>query len=685
MSLDNFYRLREDFIILGLTGRTGGGCSDIAKFLSKDRNPFKSIKISQKMHINEYQKFKICEKFLNDKSRAWIPFKIIKYKNVLVLYFLFELYKELDKDFNNLDLKPLISFFEKFYNSEEVRTPRIGQENITEKIIEKTIFPFLETKVSDLKSIVNSFELEGKEGNLNKILENIQNKKKFNDCFFSNFDSFCRDFIRQIDNINPFTRQIFLQDLSGNLRSFGEVKYTPNAQSANNIYTIADSIKHLIKINKKVEEKCRLVIDALRNSLEINYFRERYSGFYLISSNRDYEGVREYLFKKLQNLNVKNGDKDEEYVNKLLYLDEQHYRTNEFKKGIFTSPDIENCIQKADYYIFRPWEETKISDNEDFKYYSFELQILKLIALILKPGLVTPNALERNMQLAFSSKYNSGCISRQVGAIVTDKFYSVKSVGWNEVPENQTPCSLRSLPDLINGKTDKVFTDFEKKGGDYDGKSFKKKVSEMILQVEPKVKNFEKQLQGHNCPFCFKELHNSFEGKDNQVHTRSLHAEENAMLQITKYGGQGIKDGNLFTTASPCELCSKKAYQLGIKNIYYIDPYPGIAQTQILKGGVKNPYLYMFQGAVGRGYFKLYDPYMSIKDETRLRTKLKPQVSQKAKALQLKDILVDSLPLSENRELISYLDGIKNDEDILDKIVKLMKRGLGDHSSENQK
>ncbi|WP_235846252.1 deaminase [Morganella psychrotolerans] len=59
--------------------------------------------------------------------------------------------------------------------------------------------------------------------------------------------------------------------------------------------------------------------------------------------------------------------------------------------------------------------------------------------------------------------------------------------------------------------------------------------------------------------------------ENNQVHTRSLHAEENAFLQISKYGGTGVQHGSLYTTASPCELCAKKAYQLGIKEIVFID------------------------------------------------------------------------------------------------------------------
>lgn len=107
----------------------------------------------------------------------------------------------------------------------------------------------------------------------------------------------------------------------------------------------------------------------------------------------------------------------------------------------------------------------------------------------------------------------------------------------------------------------------------------------------------------------------------NQVHTRALHAEENAFLQLAKYGGIGIKGGNLFTTASPCELCSKKAYQLGIRNIYYIDPYPGISVRHILS--FKNihgskPEMHLFVGAIGRAYTTLYSQKLSIKDELEL-------------------------------------------------------------------
>lgn len=91
------------------------------------------------------------------------------------------------------------------------------------------------------------------------------------------------------------------------------------------------------------------------------------------------------------------------------------------------------------------------------------------------------------------------------------------------------------------------------------------------------------------------------------------------MLQISKYGGQGLKGGILFTTASPCELCSKKASQLGIEKVYFIDPYPGISEPQILSNNRnKKMQLNQFKGVIGKSYNKLYEPFMAYKDEVTI-------------------------------------------------------------------
>ena len=146
-------------------------------------------------------------------------------------------------------------------------------------------------------------------------------------------------------------------------------------------------------------------------------------------------------------------------------------------------------------------------------------------------------------------------------------------------------------------------------------------------------------LNGVNLTYCFKDIHNSKHVTaqiENQVHTRSLHAEENAFLQLAKYGSSGIKGGKLFSTACCCELCAKKAYQLGIKEIYYIDSYPGISQKHILECGDNRPKMILFHGAVGRAYVSLYNPFLSLKDEIEEVTGVHVEDIETGKEEQLK-------------------------------------------------
>jgi tRNA(Arg) A34 adenosine deaminase TadA len=141
-----------------------------------------------------------------------------------------------------------------------------------------------------------------------------------------------------------------------------------------------------------------------------------------------------------------------------------------------------------------------------------------------------------------------------------------------------------------------------------------------------RLQNFQsaphiRALHGIACPYCFKDAYNAVKREKNQVHTRSLHAEENAFLQLARRGSSGIAGGVLYTTASPCELCSKKAFQLGVNEVVYVDPYPGISASHILGSGIQDlrPILRLFSGAVGPAYHRLYESLMPIKDELGAR------------------------------------------------------------------
>lgn len=181
-------------------------------------------------------------------------------------------------------------------------------------------------------------------------------------------------------------------------------------------------------------------------------------------------------------------------------------------------------------------------------------------------------------------------------------------MGWNSVAEGQVPCNMRNAENYLTNKDESSFSTYEIEDKDFNNRM--KKTYSKRTQCP--------NLAGRLCSYCFKDEYEEITGNKNQVHTRSLHAEENAFLQIVKYGGEGIKGGKLFTSASSCVLCSKKAFQLGIKDIYYIDPYPDIATTQILSFGkdkTKCPQCHLFYGAIGRAYTCLFTQRIAIKDE----------------------------------------------------------------------
>ena len=267
----------------------------------------------------------------------------------------------------------------------------------------------------------------------------------------------------------------------------------------------------------------------------------------------------------------------------------------------FILQNVEGCLRDADIFI------NNETDNE--RLILLKKKLLRYVSLIMNPGLVLPTPIERGMQIAYTAKLNSGCISRQVGAAITDDQYHLLSVGWNQQPEMQLPCLYRDLCSLYYQWAPYAYSDFELDNQNTLQKSIQAPVTKLLSLPECPLK-----LQGKMPAYCFKDLYNSITGVKNQVHPRSLHAEETAFLNLGQHSAKG---GNLFTTSSPCELCAKKAMYMGIKKIYYIEPYAGLSFNHVLSIGPRDarPKMLLFTGAVGRAYTQLYTPLMPQKDE----------------------------------------------------------------------
>jgi dCMP deaminase len=68
---------------------------------------------------------------------------------------------------------------------------------------------------------------------------------------------------------------------------------------------------------------------------------------------------------------------------------------------------------------------------------------------------------------------------------------------------------------------------------------------------------------------------------------RGLHAEQNAIIQAAKHG-TNIAESTLYTTHSPCIICSKMIINAGIRRIVYLEGYPDtLAEEMLDESGIE--------------------------------------------------------------------------------------------------
>jgi len=551
-AINSIYEDAKDFLIIGLTGRTGSGCSTAAQKLCSANFEVPGEGY-EGLTRNEFKKHQIVKKYIDGSN--WTPFYKIEASSLITYHLLV------------LSIKNFVAYF-----SSETFTHSLDIEKITSL---SSIFDNAREKIHALGD---------KRNNLNT--QEVDERFKF---YFIDLPELTKRIMKELGRAN-FTQ--FYQRAGDNIRASG--KADDSTFDSTQLFNFPKHLNFLIKLaHKKARADstpCRIVVDAIRNPYEAFFLKRRYANFYLVSINTSNA-------ERLRSLREYRGLTDEE----TRVLDEKEYPDKLSGAKKFVAQNIQECIEVSDIHIHN-------SKNSQYTHNDLVSQLAWYMTLMMHPGLVMPTSIENCMQIAYSAKQSSGCISRQVGAVVTDASYSVKAVGWNSTPQGQIPCLLRSAEDLIDGRNKSDFSDYELRNP-----IFREALTSKYSNLIATTKN-----SNRNLSFCFKSIQNEIEGEKNQVHTRALHAEENAFMQIAKHGGQKLSGGVLFTTASPCELCAKKAYQLGVKKIVYIDPYPGIATDHILSAGKNRPDLELFRGAVGRAFYQLYQPLMPYKDELEL-------------------------------------------------------------------
>lgn len=216
----------------------------------------------------------------------------------------------------------------------------------------------------------------------------------------------------------------------------------------------------------------------------------------------------------------------------------------ESKAGQTVSDTFPNC----DFFL-------RTGDGTDSE---LNNRVERFLHLILGSQVITPTYAETAMYAAAMASANSACLSRQVGATVTDNIGNILSIGWNDVPSVGGGLYSGGSHDhrCYNIGGGKCFNDAEK---DRLAQEMTDALSEVI---DPSKLARAKEI-----------LRNASKLKGLIEFSRAIHAEMHAILNAGKTAGDRLQGGKLFVTTYPCHSCARHIVAAGITEVFYIEPY----------------------------------------------------------------------------------------------------------------
>lgn len=188
----------------------------------------------------------------------------------------------------------------------------------------------------------------------------------------------------------------------------------------------------------------------------------------------------------------------------------------------------------------------------------------RFLHLILGTKIITPTRAEAAMYAAATAAVSSACLSRQVGAAVTDADGEVLAVGWNDVPKAFGDLYISDLIKDPNGDQDKRCWNYNGKCHNEEEKTL---LANHLIEVLKDFIPTEKLDDAAKTVLGNKRLKGLIE------FSRSIHAEMHAILTALRQTGERVKGGCLFVTTYPCHSCARHIVAAGIKIVYFIEPY----------------------------------------------------------------------------------------------------------------
>jgi deoxycytidylate deaminase len=284
------------------------------------------------------------------------------------------------------------------------------------------------------------------------------------------------------------------------------------------------------------------IVDSIKHPDEVQRLREIYGEtFWLI-------GV--FAPEEVRRSRIVSLGRNENYVMDIFQRDED--------EGIKSGQRVRDAMFLVDFFIRND------GDND----INLRRTVERFLDVMFAVGVQTPTKDESAMYAATSAAAESACLSRQVGAVITNRDGEIIGMGNNDVPKfggglysredgdedhrcfqwRGKICHNDSRKEDILSRITKALRD----GGVFNAKSGSFDAKKQSLAID---------VLGHS------DIRNLIE------FSRAVHAEMEAIISVARTGRAGLIGGTLYSTTFPCHSCARHIVAAGIERVIYIEPY----------------------------------------------------------------------------------------------------------------
>lgn len=300
---------------------------------------------------------------------------------------------------------------------------------------------------------------------------------------------------------------------------------------------------HGLREEKKSDQPQVFLLDSLKHPAEVELLRQIYGeGFRLVGV-----GCRPNVRETRLGVKFHTAANDEA-IQTLVSRDAED-SVNKYGQ------QVNKTFHLADYFV-----DNTVS-AEQAERFTLPDELIHLFEKLFTRITHHPKRDEKGLYFADAAALSSACLSRQVGAAIMDRDGNLLAVGRNDVPKPGGGLYEEENSDVTGGLCHVR--------GHCSNKREQSAIADEILQIfkqegMPSIEGKEESLRAALAGTRMGSL---------IEFSRSIHAEMDALISLSRTGTRLPLDSTLYTTTYPCHNCARHIVAAGISRVVYLEPY----------------------------------------------------------------------------------------------------------------